>query len=212
MSKFNKQRPAQADAAVLEPGLVVATYGRHCLVESPDGSRLICHPRGKKSQTVVGDQVLWQATQDEGTIEKVQPRMAEAFVKGLEADVENQKAQFAADTKQLVAEDAKLEDASARVFEGKGLDAVTQTSARALDRFGTPELRKFLDESGLGNNPEVVKFTYKIGALTIQRLRRKAEAELPERIAAAVRVAIDIDHGFTPAERAWTCSRRLSPR
>jgi ribosome biogenesis GTPase len=43
-------------------------------VETPDGRRLICHPRGKKSQTVVGDRVLWQATQDEGTIEKVVER------------------------------------------------------------------------------------------------------------------------------------------
>jgi ribosome biogenesis GTPase len=59
---------------LLEPGLVVAGHGRHVLVETPDGRRLICHPRGKKSQTVVGDQVLWQATQDEGTIEKVQER------------------------------------------------------------------------------------------------------------------------------------------
>jgi ribosome biogenesis GTPase len=59
---------------LLEPGLVVAGHGRHVLVETPDGRRLICHPRGKKSQTVVGDQVLWQATQDEGTIEKVLPR------------------------------------------------------------------------------------------------------------------------------------------
>ena len=59
---------------LLEPGLVVAGHGRHVLVETPDGRRLICHPRGKKSQTVVGDQVLWQATQDEGTIEKVLDR------------------------------------------------------------------------------------------------------------------------------------------
>jgi ribosome biogenesis GTPase len=43
-------------------------------VETPDGRKVICHPRGKKSQTVVGDRVLWQSTQDEGTIEKVLPR------------------------------------------------------------------------------------------------------------------------------------------
>jgi ribosome biogenesis GTPase / thiamine phosphate phosphatase len=60
--------------AALEPGIVIAGHGRHVWVETPDGRRLICHPRGKKSQTVVGDQVLWQATQDEGTIEKVLPR------------------------------------------------------------------------------------------------------------------------------------------
>jgi ribosome biogenesis GTPase len=74
MSKFNKQRPAQADGAMLEPGLVVATYGRHCLVETPEGRRLICHPRGKKNQVVVGDQVLWQIAGDEGSIEKLQAR------------------------------------------------------------------------------------------------------------------------------------------
>jgi ribosome biogenesis GTPase len=58
----------------LEHGLVVAGHGRHVWVETPDGRRLICHPRGKKSQTVVGDRVLWLATEDEGTIEKVEPR------------------------------------------------------------------------------------------------------------------------------------------
>ena len=59
------------NAPALLPGLVVAAHGRHCLVESPDGSRLICHPRGKKSQVVVGDRVRWLASQDEGTVEKV---------------------------------------------------------------------------------------------------------------------------------------------
>jgi ribosome biogenesis GTPase / thiamine phosphate phosphatase len=73
MSKL-KQRQAATDAAVLEPGLVVATYGRHCLVETPEGRRLICHPRGKKNQVVVGDQVLWQIAGDEGSIEKLQER------------------------------------------------------------------------------------------------------------------------------------------
>ncbi len=44
------------------------------MVETPEGRRLICHPRGKKSQAVVGDHVLWQGTHDEGTIEKVEER------------------------------------------------------------------------------------------------------------------------------------------
>lgn len=58
----------------LQPGLVVAGFGRHVLVETPGGERLICHPRGKKSLAVVGDQIQWQPTQDEGTIEKIEPR------------------------------------------------------------------------------------------------------------------------------------------
>ena len=63
-----------ADRPDLHPGLVVASYGRHFLVETPDGKRLTCHPRGKKSQAVVGDNVLWQGTHDEGTLEKVLQR------------------------------------------------------------------------------------------------------------------------------------------
>ncbi|MCZ2405639.1 MAG: ribosome small subunit-dependent GTPase A [Burkholderiales bacterium] len=59
-------------------GLVVATHGRHCVVETSDGQQRICHPRGKKSQAVVGDRVLWQGAAagqgEEGTIERVQER------------------------------------------------------------------------------------------------------------------------------------------
>lgn len=54
--------------------MIVANYGRHFLVETADGRRVICHSRGKKSQGVVGDKVLWQASQDEGTIEKIETR------------------------------------------------------------------------------------------------------------------------------------------
>jgi ribosome biogenesis GTPase len=57
-----------------QTGLVVASHGRHCVVETPDGERRICHPRGKKSQVVVGDRVQWLASTDEGTIEKVETR------------------------------------------------------------------------------------------------------------------------------------------
>lgn len=69
-----KARPTSSPGDGLEPGLVVATYGRHCLVETPPGRRLICHPRGKKNQVVVGDRVLWQIAGDEGSIEKLEER------------------------------------------------------------------------------------------------------------------------------------------
>ena len=42
----------------LHEGLVVASHGRHAVVEAPDGSRRICHPRGKKNQALVGDAIL----------------------------------------------------------------------------------------------------------------------------------------------------------
>jgi ribosome biogenesis GTPase / thiamine phosphate phosphatase len=62
------------ERAALDRGLVVASHGRHFLVETPEGQRLICHPRGKKSAAVVGDRVLWQGSHDEGTIEKIEAR------------------------------------------------------------------------------------------------------------------------------------------
>jgi len=57
-----------------QSGLIVANYGRHFLVESASGERLICHSRGKKNQGVAGDRVQWLASQDEGTIEHIEPR------------------------------------------------------------------------------------------------------------------------------------------
>ncbi len=64
MSKFD----------VLDVGLVVATFGRHMLIETPEGQRLIGHPRGKKSDTVVGDRVRWQQAGDEAVVEQTEPR------------------------------------------------------------------------------------------------------------------------------------------
>jgi ribosome biogenesis GTPase len=59
---------------VLGNGLVVASHGRHCMVESADGSRLLCHTRGKKSTVVVGDRVHWQPAGDEGVVDRVAER------------------------------------------------------------------------------------------------------------------------------------------
>ena len=67
-------RPAARQVEGTQAGLVVAGFGRHVLVETDTGARVICHPRGKKSQAVVGDRVRWLPSQDEGTIEKVEPR------------------------------------------------------------------------------------------------------------------------------------------
>ncbi|MES2415796.1 MAG: ribosome small subunit-dependent GTPase A [Pseudomonadota bacterium] len=67
-------RPAGVPTSGTQPGLVVAGFGRHVLVETDAGKRLICHPRGKKSQAVVGDRIQWMPSEDEGTIEKVEPR------------------------------------------------------------------------------------------------------------------------------------------
>ena len=58
----------------VQTGRVVASHGRHVLVETSGGEVVICHPRGKKNQAVVGDEVRWLPSGDEGTIEEVLSR------------------------------------------------------------------------------------------------------------------------------------------
>ncbi len=60
--------------AALAPGLVVATHGRQAMVETPEGQRVLCHTRGKKSDLVVGDRVRWQVAGDAGVVESTDPR------------------------------------------------------------------------------------------------------------------------------------------
>jgi ribosome biogenesis GTPase len=62
--------PSSAEA----PGRVVSGHGRRLVVEAADGTRVLCHTRGKKSDAVVGDRVRWQASGDEGVIDAVLPR------------------------------------------------------------------------------------------------------------------------------------------
>lgn len=57
-----------------DTALVVAAHGRHVVVETPAGERVLCHLRGKKSELVVGDRVGWSRTGDGGVIDALLPR------------------------------------------------------------------------------------------------------------------------------------------
>ena len=61
-------------AVALDIGLVVATHGRQAMVETPEGRRVLCHTRGKKSDLVVGDRVRWLPVAGGGVIEHLEPR------------------------------------------------------------------------------------------------------------------------------------------
>lgn len=77
MSRDHRPRDGRLLATrgpLLDLGLVVGAHGRHAMVETPDGERVLCHLRGKKSDLVVGDLVRWQRAGDEGVIEQVEPR------------------------------------------------------------------------------------------------------------------------------------------
>ena len=56
-------------------GQVIAAHGRHYLVETDDGRRYACYPRGKASVVACGDRVRFARIADEqGVIEAVDPR------------------------------------------------------------------------------------------------------------------------------------------
>jgi len=63
---LNAAAPPPAGGAA--EALVVGTFGRQVLVETPTGERVFCQTRGKKSELVVGDKVLWQPTGDGGVV------------------------------------------------------------------------------------------------------------------------------------------------
>lgn len=47
---------------------------------------------------------------------------------------------------------------------GDKLQGTLATAVKARDAFGSPSLIKMLDDSGMGNNPEVIRFFAKVGA------------------------------------------------
>lgn len=56
-------------------GRVVAAHGRQYIVETADGQRLPCFPRGKKSEVACGDEVeIAQSSPDQGVIDAILPR------------------------------------------------------------------------------------------------------------------------------------------
>jgi len=46
---------------------------------------------------------------------------------------------------------------------GADFDKKTATALKAIEKFGTPELKAVLEETGLGSHPELVRFAYRAG-------------------------------------------------
>ncbi len=62
-------------------------------------------------------------------------------------------------------------------FGGDSLDENMGLAKKALDTFGTPELKTLLDQSGLGNHPEIIRAFYRAGkAISEDRLVTGATA------------------------------------
>ncbi len=64
---------------------------------------------------------------------------------------------------------------------GQALPETLGHCRRALDQFGTPEIRRALDESGLGNHPEFVRVFARVGKALADDTFVAGTSRVPER-------------------------------
>lgn len=71
----------------------------------------------------------------------------------------------AAQQKQLADQAQQWADAvkADKEIGGENYDKSVATAVKAIEQFGSPELRNLLSETGIGNHPELVKFCHRIG-------------------------------------------------
>lgn len=53
-------------------------------------------------------------------------------------------------------------------FGGEKFEENVAIARAAVNKFGTPELKQLLEEHGVGNHPEVIRFMVKVGKLTAE--------------------------------------------
>lgn len=112
---------------------------------------------GKNLPEGVGDQLKADA-KDLGLTQAQAQKLAERELKRIEA-AEAKQAETLDTFRSQWADDARAD----QEFGGEHLDANLATARKALDTFGTPELKGLLNVSGMGNHPEVIRFMYRAG-------------------------------------------------
>ncbi len=88
--------------------------------------------------------------------EKVLPGVTQQVVDGIQRDVAATHAQWATEAQEAIKTDPVFE-------QHRDLKQVQQIAAKALDRLFPEEFRGFLQETGIGNHPEMVKAMYLVG-------------------------------------------------
>jgi len=88
-------------------------------------------------------------TQD--SAQKILDRMAPQMAQRQQAQIESIRTEWV---------EASKTDAE---FGGDKIAENLAVAKKALDQFGTPELRALLNESGLGNHPEIIRMMYRAG-------------------------------------------------
>jgi len=128
--------------------------------------------KGDKSQGApdqYADFTLPEGVQiDKGLVEGFKPiakelnltqDQAQKLVDYYNSGVHAQRMEQWAETQKSWVESAKAD----KEFGGQAFNENMGYASSVLDKFGTPELRKYMDDFGVGNNPEMIRFVVRIG-------------------------------------------------
>lgn len=110
---------------------------------------------------------------DQALLDKISPRLkAKGYTHREVQDLANdltevRRAEVEKDNKQWANTITKwVDDAkSDKDIGGDKWDATVSSATRAVNKLGTPELREYLNASGGGNHPELIRFMSKVGAM-----------------------------------------------
>jgi hypothetical protein len=92
---------------------------------------------------------------------EILPHVTQQIVSQMENDIAETGREWAAASRMMVegGKDSEGKPVAAdEAFQGKSFEEVTRAAAKAIDKFGSPELRQFLEETKMGNNPHMVRF------------------------------------------------------
>lgn len=168
--------PAAAGGTPPAPGAATST----ATPASPGAAAPAASPSTGAAAPTTGVQADWRLKPPEGleagdALAKFETLAKEAGLKpeAAQAAVELWAAEAkASQAKATAAQAAQLDQLHAswttalkadREVGGAEFDANTQVARRAMAKFATPELRGFLEETGLGNHPELVRFMFRVG-------------------------------------------------
>jgi hypothetical protein len=134
-----------AEDAKEKPAGAPEKYGDFTL---PEGFKMDEPTTGKFTEWAKANNLTQEAAQD---AVDMAAQMQQQTLDDLQAGIEAQSEKWAADTK------------VDKEFGGDKFDENLAVALKARDQFGTPELTNFLNESKLGNHPEVIRYFYRVG-------------------------------------------------
>lgn len=123
-----------------------------------DGKYALKMPEGIELDADLAE-ALGPEFKDLGLTNAQAQKLVDKYVSAIQAK-EAKRGEAWAQTINKWADDAKADNE----IGGTKWDGTVSNARRAVERFGTPELREYLNASGGGNHPELIRFMAKVGA------------------------------------------------